>query len=364
MAEGTEKDDKTEDGTAKRRQDGRDKGQVAYSSESVAAVMLIGTLGSIYIGGGQVASAAAGVLTRILTGLGAATDNMELAGSASLIVTSVEAVLPGLAVIVIPTLVLGLLTAFMQVGVQISPKVLEVDGSKLNPLKGLKRMFSARSVMRTGLAALKIGAIGAAVLVAANLQMPRVTVLAGLDPRPAIMQTGGVLMRSFVAGVVVMLLIAAVDLFFQRMQHDKDMRMSKKEIKDENKDTEGDPHVKSRIRQIQREVASRRMMADVPDATVVITNPTHFAVALAYDRGDANLGAPRVVAKGVDQVALKIREIAKQHGVPIYEAPPLARALHAQTEIGDTIPADLFQAVAGVLAYVYRLHGGASANQA
>jgi len=364
MADGTEKDDKTEDATAKRRQDGRDKGQVAYSSESVAAVMLIGTLGSLYVGGNQVASSAAGVLTRILDGLGVATETMELGSTASLIVTSIESVLPGLALILVPTLVLGLLTAFMQVGVQLSPKALELDASKLNPLKGVKRMFSARSAMRTGLAALKIAAIGAAVLATANFQLPQVTAMAGIDPRPVVLETGGVLMRSLFAGVIVMVLIGAIDLFFQRMQHEKDMRMSKKEVKDENKDTEGDPHVKSRIRQIQREVAARRMMADVPEATVVITNPTHYAVALSYDRDDASLGAPRVVAKGVDQVALKIREIANEHGVPIYEAPPLARALHAQAEIGDIIPAELFQAVASVLAYVYRLRGGASANQA
>ena len=171
--------------------------------------------------------------------------------------------------------------------------------------------------------------------------------------------TGGaaeVLLKAVAAGVLVILFLSIIDLNYQRYQHEKDLRMTKKEVKDEHKNTEGDPHVKARIRKVQRELATRRMMEDVPDATVVVTNPTHFAVALRYDRSETE-AAPRVVAKGVDEVALRIREVARSAGVPAYEDRLLARALHARVDIGDVIPEELFQAVAKVLAYVYRQEG-------
>jgi flagellar biosynthetic protein FlhB len=179
----------------------------------------------------------------------------------------------------------------------------------------------------------------------------------GTDLGTALAMGANILVRCLIAGVLAMLSLALVDLVFQRLQHTKELRMTKKEVKDELKSTDGDPHVKSRIRQIQRELASRRMMADVPKATVVVTNPTHFAVALHYDRIGENGGAPYVVAKGVDLVAQRIKEVAREAGVIVYEDRPLARALHASTEIGDVIPAELFQAVASVLAYVYRIQG-------
>ena len=153
--------------------------------------------------------------------------------------------------------------------------------------------------------------------------------------------------------------ISLIDLIYQRYQFAKDMRMSKKEIRDEHKNSEGDPHVKARIRQIQREVAMGRMMDDVPDATVVITNPTHYAVALRYvDGSDA---APTVLAKGLDEVALRIRAVAAEHDVLVVEEPPLARALHRACGIGDPVPEELFEAVAKVLAYVYRAQGAVAA---
>jgi flagellar biosynthesis protein FlhB len=174
---------------------------------------------------------------------------------------------------------------------------------------------------------------------------------------PALVAIGRIVSRAAVAGVIVITLLALFDLWFQRAQHAKEMKMSKKELRDEHKSSEGDPMVKARIRQVQREVASQRMMEEVPNATVVVTNPTHFAVALRYTSEEG--GAPRVVAKGVDEIARKIKDVAREAGVLVYEDPPLARALHRGCQIGDEVPEELFQAVAGVLAYVYRVQGGA-----
>jgi flagellar biosynthetic protein FlhB len=154
-----------------------------------------------------------------------------------------------------------------------------------------------------------------------------------------------------------LVLIAAIDVPYQLWSHNKQMRMTKQEVKDESKETDGRPEVKARVRQLQREVSQRRMLQDVPDADVIITNPTHYSVALKYDKHGS--GAPRVVAKGQDLIALKIRSIAIEHDVAIYEEPPLARALHGTTEIGDEIPGPLFLAVARVLAYVYHLRKSA-----
>jgi len=180
------------------------------------------------------------------------------------------------------------------------------------------------------------------------------------SPVTLMVAVGALVRRAAITGVLAVLVLAIFDFWFQRAQFSKDMRMSRKEIKDEHKSSDGDPMVKARIRQVQRESASRRMMDDVPDATVVVTNPTHFAVALSYDSQGA--GAPRVVAKGVDSLARRIKDVAREAGVLVYEDPPLARGLHRSCEIGAEIPEDLFKAVAGVLAYVYRVQGGTPAT--
>ena len=183
--------------------------------------------------------------------------------------------------------------------------------------------------------------------------------VAGTDVQTCLVAIGRLLLRATAAGLLVIIAISLIDLIYQRLQFAKDQRMSKKEIRDEHKNAEGDPHVRARIRQIQREMAMSRMMDDVPDATVVITNPTHYAVALRYvDGTDA---APTVLAKGLDEVALRIRAIAAENDVLVVEEPPLARALHRACDVGDAVPEDLFEAVAKVLAYVYRAQGAAAA---
>ena len=258
-----------------------------------------------------------------------------------------------------PLFVLSIVVGFGQIGFQITPKALEMDPSKLDPIKGIGRLFSMKSVVRTSLALLKVAAIGGAISVTAWRQFGELSAIDGVDVGPALIVGNGLFVRCCVAALIAILAIAVIDLTFQRWQHSKELRMSKQEVKEEMKNIEGDPHIKGRIRQIQREMAGRRMMDEVPDATVVVTNPTHYAVALKYDRSGEDGMAPRVVAKGVDDVAQRIKQIARENEVVCFENVPLARALHAQCEIGDFIPEDLFEAVASVLAYVYRVQSGA-----
>lgn len=356
MADEAEKDQKTEDATPRRRREAREKGQVALSSELLAGTMLLAAAGAFVILGPRLVDRAGELVVGGMGALGAGTEELALADAAGLFTQAVRAIAPSVLLLLAPALAVGLTVAYGQVGFQITPKAVGFDPAKIDPVKGLQRLFSLRSVVRTALSAAKITVVLVAMGGVALWHVEPLSRLGGGDMGPVLAAIGYVLLRCVAAGILAILVLALADAFFQRYQHEVDLRMTRKEVRDELKATDGDPHVKSRIRQVQRDLARRRMMTEVPKATVVVTNPTHFAVALRYDR-EAEGGAPYVVAKGIDRVALRIREIAREAGVPCYEDPPLARALHASVEIGDPIPEQLFQAVAGVLAYVYRLRG-------
>ncbi len=245
-----------------------------------------------------------------------------------------------------------------QVGFLFTTHPLKPNLQKLNPVGRFSELFfSARAVMEALKAAAKLVAVGLPLYLAMSGSLAQVAALVGLAPadvaRAGLEEVTRV--TFWVAGVFVV--ISILDYGFQRYSIEKKMRMTHQEAKQEQKEELGDPHVKGRIRQIQREMAFNRMMADVPKADVVVTNPTHFAVALRYRRDEGD--APRVLAKGKDRVALRIREAAFRHGVPIVPNPPLARALYAMVKVGRFVPQELFRAVAEVLAYVYRRRGGA-----
>lgn len=264
-----------------------------------------------------------------------------------------------------PLLVALLLAAFAAPlglsGWLFTPKPLEPDFSRLNPLAGFKRMFSGHALAELGKAlgkALVIGAVAVGVIVS---QSPQFSALIAQPLESGIVTTGRLLMWCFAVIAGSMILIVVVDIPVELWRHTSKLRMSREEVKKEARETEGDPIVKAAVRSQQREMARRRMMADVPKADVVVTNPTHYAVALSYS--DNSMRAPRVVAKGAELVAARIREIARAHHVPVLESPPLARALYRHAEIGDEIPETLYAAVAEVLAYVFQLrhhhsHGG------
>jgi flagellar biosynthetic protein FlhB len=335
------------------------------STEFIAGISLAGAFGLYLTVSGPIMSVLGGGVRGGFAGLAAlGTADLDIPLAEEVMSSVGEDALVAILIFAGPLFLLSILVGFGQVGFQLAPKAVEMDPSKVDPIKGLGRLFSMRSVVRTGLALLKLAAIGLAISLTAHSQLGELAAIDGVDVGPALLVGNGLFVRCCAAALVAILLIAVIDLAFQRWQHSKDLRMTKQEVKEEMKNVEGDPHIKGRIRQLQREMAGRRMMSEVPDATVVVTNPTHYAVALRYDRDGEDGRAPFVVAKGVDAVAQRIKEVARENGVLCYENVPLARALHAQCEIGDQIPEQLFEAVAGVLAYVYRVQEGQQAVRA
>ena len=234
-----------------------------------------------------------------------------------------------------------------------STKAFVPDFKRLNPVSGIKRMFSSHGLIELVKALGKAGLLGgvAAWLIWSNLDA--IFSLSMESPSTAIEHMGDLIGKVFLVVSGMMIFIVVIDLPYQLWSHHNKLKMTKEQLRQEAKESEGDPHLKARIRSQQREVARRRMMSEIPTADVVVTNPTHFAVALKYSEG--KMRAPRVVAKGADAVAARIRELAAEHNVPLLEAPPLARALFRHAELGDEIPATLYAAVAEVLAYVFQL---------
>jgi flagellar biosynthetic protein FlhB len=365
MAEDGDKKDKNESATPKRRDDAREQGQVAMSQDATAAAALVGAAVVLMVGGRVLATHSGELLENSINELGtlAKQDLSEPEWARVVTSTGHSMLLPGL-VIVGPLLLVVVATAYAQVGLKITPKAIAWNPGRLNPTQGWSKVFSGRGVVRTATSFTKTLFIVAATTWTAWHDVPAISALDGSELGPVLAAIGKVFMHCALAALIAIVLVAAFDLFYQRWQHERDLRMSRKDIQEEMKSTDGDPQVKAKIRGIQREMARRRMMSEVPKATVVITNPTHYAVALKYDReGDEAAGrAPILVAKGVDDVAQKIKAVARDAGVHLHEDVPLARAIHAQVEIGQEIPEALFQAVAGVLAYVYRIQANVPAG--
>jgi flagellar biosynthesis protein FlhB len=347
----TDKHDKTEPATQKRLDDARRDGNIPRSRELTAAAVMLSAGVMLTMYGGKI-GAALGDLMR--SGLTIPRDSAfdEAAMVRTLGDLSIDA-LWAIAPLLLLTMVVALGAPLALGGWAFSGKAFTPDFSRLSPIAGFGRMFSARAAVELGKALGKFAIVGiAAVIVLRN----NTAELMGLGSEPihaaiahAISMTG----QALIALTAALVVIAAIDVPFQLWQHHKELRMTREEVKQEHKESEGSPEVKGRIRALQREMAERRMMQDLPKADVVVVNPTHYAVALRYD--DKTMRAPTVVAKGVDLIALKIREVATEHSIPILEAPPLARALHRSVEIGDEIPSGLYAAVAQVLTYVFQL---------
>ncbi|HTF91364.1 MAG TPA: EscU/YscU/HrcU family type III secretion system export apparatus switch protein [Planctomycetota bacterium] len=364
MAETTDDEDKIIDASPRRRQEARERGQVAMSTELTVAALLAGWLACLTFAGGPLAATLAGGIARTAEGL-ASFSHVDLTAkeAAAQFAALTLPAAKSASLLILPMFALGILVSYGQIGFAFSPQAVGFDPNKVSPLAGWKKVASMRSVVRTALGIAKIGVIATTIVAVAMGQVNGVAMLGESDVGPVLAVTGHLAFKAVVAAIVAMLALASTDFFYQRWQLSKDLRMTKEEARQEHKQDEGDPHVKGRIRRLQREIAARRMMADVPNATVIVTNPTHYAVALKYykdgfdERGrKVNSAAPRVVAKGVDLIAQRIKELGREAKVPLYEDVPLARALHARCEIGDEIPSELFTAVAEVLAYVYRVH--------
>ena len=224
---------------------------------------------------------------------------------------------------------------------------------KISPLAGLKRMFSMRSLAEFVRGLLKLAVVGSVAMFLILPEVAHLNKLIGMEMIQLLGETKALLAKLLIGVVSIVAAIATIDVIYQRMQHLREMRMSRQEIKDEFKETEGDPLIKGRLRQLRMERTRRRMMAQVPQSDVVVTNPTHYAVALKYDPG--TMAAPKLLAKGVDKAAQKIREIAKENGIPVVENPPLARGLYAAVDIDQEVTPEFYKAVAEVISYIFKL---------
>lgn len=343
--------ERTEEATPKRREEARRKGQIARSRElNTMAMLLLGALGMLATGPFMIDRMQAMMRVGLSVRREAVFDPWAMIDIFS------ASVMQGVALIA-PFLVLMLITALLAPlalgGWSFSVEALQPKFDKLNPLKGLKRIFALRGLMELVKALAKfllIGGVGAWLLMK---QMPEFNGLGHESIESALSHSGHLLSWSFLILSLSLVVVAAIDVPFQLWDHAKNLKMTRQEIKDEYKNTEGKPEVKAQIRRMQQELAQGRMMAEVPKADVVITNPTHYAVALKYD--DRKMRAPVVVAKGADLIAGQIRKVANANDVPIFEAPPLARAIYYSTEIDREVPAGLYLAVAQVLAYVFQL---------
>ncbi|MES2885153.1 MAG: flagellar biosynthesis protein FlhB [Pseudomonadota bacterium] len=343
--------DKTEKATPKRLQDARKKGQVPRSRELTTAVVVLAVALAVLMQADAITSGAGALLKAYLQQLPAALATPALS-------LKLAAVFSGQALqLIAPVLLTGfaaaLISPLLLGGWNLAPEAVSLDFARANPLAGLKRLFSMNSLVELGKGFLKVAVIG---VVATWLFLHERERLLSLPfmPLPMALGQGAKLVVDAVLWLGGgLLLIAAVDVPWQLLHHANQLKMSKHDIKQEYEQSEGKPEVKGRIRRLQQEFSRGRMMEAVPKADVIVTNPTHYAVALQYAAGRDK--APRVVAKGADLIAQQIRELAQAHRVPLVEAPPLARALYRSCEIDAEIPGPLYQAVAQVLSYVYQL---------
>jgi len=358
MAENDTSQEKSEQPTPKRLREAREKGQVARSRELNTTLVLLGGAGGLLLMGGSIFRHLQEILRSSWTlERDLLLDTGALHSMLLLRITEGLLMLLPLFLLLIVAAVLGPISMG---GGSFSGKAMAPKLSKLNPISGLKRIFSLQGLMEFGKTLIKFVLIAA---VAGVFLWQLSGSLMGLGHQPlerGLMHAGYMVGWTFLTLAAALILVALVDVPFQLWTHQKQLRMTKQQVKDEFKETEGKPEVKSRIRQTQYDMARRRMMTEVPKADVVVTNPTHYAVALRYDQ--QGMKAPRVVAKGADLVAAEIRERARAAGVPLFSAPPLARALYFTTRIDQEIPAGLYVAVAHVLAYVYQLRTAGSAS--
>ncbi len=342
--------EKTEEPTGRRIEQAREKGQVPHSRELGTFLVLITAAAAIWMMGGWFVRRAMVIMRDAFI------VDAQLAHEPGLLIPHLGGVFGDALFLFAPlmgVLVLAaLLPPFFLNAWVFAPQALVPDPKRLNPLTGIGRMFSWNSLMELGKAVLKASLVGG---VAVLLIWHSREEIFGLLTEPldsALAHAGRLVSFCFLILVATLALVVVADVPFQIWQYFHKLKMSKDEVRREMKEMMGDPHIKGRIRSLQMQAARRRMMAAVPEANVVVTNPTHFAVALSYKAG---MNAPKVVAKGVGAIALKIREVAGEHGVPILEAPPLARALNKHAELDAEIPSTLYNAVAEVLAYVYQL---------
>ncbi|MGL5358985.1 MAG: flagellar biosynthesis protein FlhB [Shewanella sp.] len=343
--------ERSEEPTGRRLEQAREKGQVARSKELGTAAVLLAAATGFYMFGPSIGTGLTRVFERVLT-----MDRAQIFDTNHMLnvwgVVATELAWPMLKIMVLIAIV-AFIGNIALGGMNFSTKAMMPKASKMSPLAGFKRMFGVQALVELtkGIAKFSVVALSAYLLLSYYFKD---ILLLSSDHLPGnVYHALGLLIWMFILLCSSVLLIVVIDAPYQLWNHNKQLKMTKQEVKDEYKDTEGKPEVKGRIRQMQRELAQRRMMAEVPNADVIVVNPEHYAVAIKYDVKRSP--APFVIAKGVDEVAFKIREIARAHNIVIVSAPPLARAIYHTTKLDQQIPDGLFTAVAQVLAYVFQL---------
>ncbi|QDV86352.1 EscU/YscU/HrcU family type III secretion system export apparatus switch protein [Planctomycetes bacterium TBK1r] len=351
MAENQDRDQRTEEATPQRLRKAREDGQIGFSAELVGGVILATTAFFYWSLGDWFFGTLTGSIEHRMT------EFEEVVVDPRLLVKAFidETLRIGAAVmaIVAPLGILAAATGLLQTSFNLSFKPLELNVDKLSVIKGFQKIFSMQSAVRGALSLAKAAVIVAIAVFVGQSKIDQITTSGFGSIQELMFFLGGLLVQCSLAIAATITFIGMVDLGFQKWKHLEDMKMSRQDIKEEHKSSEGDPMVRARIKQLQAEMGRKRMLSDVPKASVVITNPTHFAVAVQYDRD--NMEAPIVIAKGADFVAKKIIAIAKENGVPVVERKPVARFLFKNVEIGNAIPFELYQAVAEILNFVNRM---------
>ena len=342
-------DDKTEEPTAKKRADAKKKGQVGRSTEISTAFVLLAGFFVLKVLWENIYTSIANYTTYIFTHLNQPVDTENIS---RLFIGIMEILATTALPIMLAIMIIGLGVNFFQVGLNFNTEAIGFKLDKLNPINGFGRIFSKRSLVELFKSLFKIAVIGYFLYTILSQQLLAMPQFIYFDLGTSLEQMSKIIFSMSFEVIGVIMVLGFLDYGYQKWQTTQDLKMSKQEVKDEMKQSEGDPQIKGKIKQKQRQMAMSRMMQEVPKADVIVTNPTHFAVALQYHKG---MQAPLVIAKGQDFVAQKIKKLARESSVPIVENRPLARALFASTNIGDAVPAELYQAVAEVLAYVYRL---------
>lgn len=344
--------EKTEPASARRLEQAREEGNVPNSRELMAFMVMVAGAGTFWVLGGWIAQGVADVLRKGLSfQRAAAFDASVMRGSTLSMAVDAFLYIGPLFLVILAAIIA---TPFMMGGWVFSPKAFSLDFTRIDLVKGFGRMFSWQSIAELVKALLKALLIGGVLYWIVMHEQDRLFALISQPVETGLVSFFQVLFFSFVALIGGLAVIAAIDVPFQLWQYHDRLKMTREELRKEFRESEGDPQLKARIRSQQREMARSRMMSEVPKADVVVTNPTHFAVALKYDA--KTMKAPVVVAKGMNLIAQRIRELANDNHVPLLEAPPLARALHRHADIGDPVPAALYAAVAEVMAWVYQMN--------
>ena len=344
--------EKTEDATPRKKAKAREDGNIPKSSDLGAVIMLFVATITVVVAGLWLLMRGQILVERVLAG-----DQLGRSVDADHLLTDIGWLAAQAAYLLAPILIViwiaGLISQFMQVGLLFTLKPIQPSLNKLNPLKGAQKIFGWTGLMKAGIDVLKVTVVLTAAILTVAQYVDQIRVLPLLLAFEGVRTIAGMVLDLALRLLLLLLIIGLLDFWYQRWKHSRDLKMTKQEVKDEMKSSQGDPQVKNRRMRMQQEIAMQRISAAVPQADVIVTNPEHISIAIKYD--EATMGAPKVVAKGADFLAMRIRQIATMHGIPIVERKPLARALYRDVEVGQEIPPDFYSAVAEVLAYVYRL---------